>query len=181
MSTGQPTVVYRLLPDDPGYRVGTDGTVWTCLVRRGASASGKGGGYVLGDTWKPLKLTAHGGYRAVCVRGRFVHVHRLVLETFVGPCPPGMECCHEDDDRGNNVLSNLRWDTPKANAADRERNGRQPRGESSPRSKLTADDVRAIRREHAAGKSMKRIAKERNIDASQVSNIVHRRQWAHVV
>lgn len=45
-------------------------------------------------------------------------VHRLVLEAFVGPCPPGMECCHGDLDRSNAALSNLRWDTRSANTID---------------------------------------------------------------
>lgn len=50
-------------------------------------------------------------------------VHRLVLEAFVGPCPPGMEACHWDDDPTNNHLSNLRWDTPSENELDKVRNG----------------------------------------------------------
>jgi len=45
------------------------------------------------------------------------YVHRLVLEAFVGPCPDGMECCHNDGDRTNNRLENLRWDTHKNNMA----------------------------------------------------------------
>lgn len=45
-------------------------------------------------------------------------IHRLVLEAFVGPCPPGLECCHNDGDRTNNRLENLRWDTRSANQLD---------------------------------------------------------------
>lgn len=51
-------------------------------------------------------------------------VHRLVLEAFVGPCPEGMEACHSDDVHDHNQLSNLRWDTKPANAADQIANGR---------------------------------------------------------
>ena len=54
---------------------------------------------------------------------RHKYVHRLVLETFVGPCPPGMQACHWDDVPTNNALSNLRWDTPSENMRDRVRNG----------------------------------------------------------
>lgn len=50
-------------------------------------------------------------------------VHRLVLETFVGPCPPGMECCHNDGNPCNNPVSNLRWDTRTANSLDAVRHG----------------------------------------------------------
>ena len=45
-------------------------------------------------------------------------VHHLVLEAFVGPRPDGAECCHGDGDASNNRLSNLRWDTHRANVLD---------------------------------------------------------------
>lgn len=50
-------------------------------------------------------------------------VHRLVLAAFVGPCPPGMEGCHNDGDRMNANLDNLRWDTRVGNFADKELHG----------------------------------------------------------
>jgi len=50
-------------------------------------------------------------------------VHRLVIETFIGPCPDGMECCHRDSDKSNNRLENLRWDTRSENQIDRIENG----------------------------------------------------------
>lgn len=52
-------------------------------------------------------------------------VHHLVLEAFVGPCPPGLEALHHDDNGSNNVLANLRWGTRSENIADRLRNGRR--------------------------------------------------------
>lgn len=51
-------------------------------------------------------------------------VHSLILETFVGPCPPGMEALHHDDDPSNNNLSNLSWGTRSENAYDAIRNDR---------------------------------------------------------
>src|SRR4051794_9067393 len=57
-------------------------------------------------------------------RRKNVRVQRLVLEAFVGPCPPGMEACHNDDVSLDCRLQNLRWDTRQANIADRCRNGR---------------------------------------------------------
>lgn len=56
-------------------------------------------------------------------KGGVRYIHRLVLEAFVGPCPPGHECCHRDDNRENNYLTNLRWDTRSENALDQVRNG----------------------------------------------------------
>lgn len=46
-------------------------------------------------------------------------VHRLVLEGFVGACPLGMQCCHNNGNPTDNRLINLRWDTSSANHLDR--------------------------------------------------------------
>jgi len=45
-------------------------------------------------------------------------IHILVLETFVGKCPDGLECCHNNGDRTDARLENLRWDTRSANTHD---------------------------------------------------------------
>jgi hypothetical protein len=50
--------------------------------------------------------------------GRSYAVHRLVLEAFAGPCPDDMEGCHNNGDRLDNRLVNLRWDTDRANNID---------------------------------------------------------------
>jgi thymidylate synthase ThyX len=50
-------------------------------------------------------------------------VHQLVLEAFVGPCPAGMEGCHNDGNGLNNNVANLRWGTPRSNADDRIKHG----------------------------------------------------------
>lgn len=45
-------------------------------------------------------------------------VHRLVLMAFVGPCPGGMEACHNNGDPTDNRLVNLRYDTKSENRRD---------------------------------------------------------------
>lgn len=50
-------------------------------------------------------------------------VHRLVMAAFVGPCPEGMQVCHNDGNVSNPALSNLRYDTPVGNAADKIKHG----------------------------------------------------------
>ena len=50
-------------------------------------------------------------------------VHALVLETFVGPRPSGMEACHWNDIPADNRLVNLRWGTRSENVLDCVRNG----------------------------------------------------------
>lgn len=55
---------------------------------------------------------------------KLVGVHRLVCETFNGPCPgDGMEVRHLDGNKTNNVPSNLQWGTRKENAEDMVRHG----------------------------------------------------------
>ena len=68
------------------------------------------------------------GYPIVTLRksgaNRTLRVHRLVLESFVGPRPVGMCARHLDDNRDNNNLSNLAWGTPLENSLDARSNGR---------------------------------------------------------
>lgn len=70
----------------------------------------------------------HRGYLQVnlCKGGKreHTHVHRLVLQAFIGPCPDGMEACHYNDIPDDNRLENLRWDARSANSHDAIRNGR---------------------------------------------------------
>lgn len=50
-------------------------------------------------------------------------VHILVLETFVGPCPDGMEVLHADANRANPALANLRYGTRSENQRQRVADG----------------------------------------------------------
>lgn len=59
-------------------------------------------------------------------RARSMTVHSLVLIAFIGPRPTGLEACHRDGNKVSNALSNLRWDTKKANELDAVRLGTRP-------------------------------------------------------
>lgn len=103
--------------------------------------------------------------------------HTLVLTAFVGPRPKGMECCHNDGNHWNNCIENLRWGTPKSNQADRVKHGTSNRGERCAASKLTEEQVRAIR---ADTRPQKLIAAEYGVRDSQISRIKTRARWAHL-
>lgn len=45
-------------------------------------------------------------------------VHRLVMAAFVGPCPDGIEVCHNNGNPADNRLSNLRYGTHSENQLD---------------------------------------------------------------
>lgn len=52
------------------------------------------------------------------------HIHRLVIEAFIGEAPgPEYQVAHWDGDKSNNRVDNLRWATSKENAADKVRHG----------------------------------------------------------
>ena len=99
----------RPCAEAPRYWVGENGTLWR--PRKGRLRRLKQ--QTNPDGYR--RVTLHCGNRKRVSR----YVHRLVLLAFVGPCPEGKEACHNDGNQRNNRLDNLRWDTPKANAADR--------------------------------------------------------------
>jgi len=74
----------------------------------------------------------------------------------------------------------LAWGTPAENGADTVRHGRSTKGETNPQAKLTADDVRAIRRLRERGMLLREIGAIFDIGEAQVSRIANRKEWAHV-
>lgn len=108
-------------------------------------------------------------------------VHRLVLLAFVGPCPDGLQACHNDGDRENNRPDNLRWDTPSSNYADRDRHGTTATGERNGASKLNAVAVAEIRRRYAAGESQESLGRFFGVGHATISRVVRRVVWRDVV
>lgn len=120
-------------------------------------------------------------------------VHRLVCAAFCGPPPsPRHQAAHSDGDRTNNTTSNLAWLTPGENNEQKRGHGTMligdahparidgsylPRGSRHANSKLTDDDVIAIRADQRAHT---RIAKSFGVSQSLVSQIKSYRIWRHV-
>ena len=107
-------------------------------------------------------------------------IHRLVLEAFIGPCPEGMEGCHNDGDNQNNHLENLRWDTSKNNHADKIKHGTVPRGESHSGSKLNESDVIDIRQRAVKGEFFTAIARDFKCSPAHIGRIVSRSSWKYL-
>lgn len=177
----------------PGYRVGDDGSVWSRWHMAGCGRA-RGKRRTIASEWRQLRATRMyaQGTRRCCAMGvslsnkdgkiRTTLVHSLVLNAFVGPRPHGLLCRHMDGNPPNNNVSNLRWGTPTENQRDRIRHGTNLPGEQNPAAKITEEEVRAIRAEHAAGGvTYAAIAAKRNLLAENVSSIVRRKTWKHVV
>lgn len=128
------------------------------------------------------------GYPEVCLYREGARtkrrVHMLVLETFVGPCPQWAEACHGHDDKQNNCLNNLRWDTHGRNMSDMSLNGTASRGETHTFSKLTEKDVRSIRAEykrysHSRSNAVE-LASRYGVARNTILDAVRKTLWKHL-
>lgn len=124
------------------------------------------------------------GYAAVnfCQNGviQQFQVSRLVCQAFYGDPPfPDAYACHNDRDRNNNRVGNLRWAPPADNQRDRVRHGTDLRGSEIGNAKLTEADIPAIRgrlRRETYGA----IAADYGVTPSNISAIKRGRSWRHV-
>jgi len=88
-----------------------------------------------------------------------------------------MEGAHNDGNRANPYLSNLRWDTRKGNHADKVRHGTQPRGESVLTAKLNETIVAKIRRSQA---SSRELSETLGVCSSLIRQVRRRVIWKHL-
>jgi hypothetical protein len=125
------------------------------------------------------------GYPAVELyrsgKGKTHMVHRLVAAAFLGICPPRHEVNHLDGNRSNPALPNLEYTTHAGNLLHAFATGLQRRrlGEENHSAKITADDVREIRR--LRGDVLQRdLATRFGITVHQVCAIQRGRSWSHI-
>lgn len=106
-------------------------------------------------------------------------VGHLVARAFLGPPEEGQECAHLDENPWNNRPENLRWATRQENFLQSLNSGRIQflRGEQQSQSKLTSDDVRAIRK---SAKPSRQLAKEYGVCKTNILEIKSGKNWAHV-
>jgi len=160
--------VWRPVSAFPGWEVSDQGRVrssrrWPLLILRPARDRK---GYLHLSYW---------------VEGRQigVTVHRLVLDAFIGPCPPGHEASHLNGDPADNRLSNLTWESRPENNRRKHEHGTAPVGEANPAAKFTAEQVRAIRE---VGRALPQRLLARVCGTTQpvISNILGGKSWSHL-
>jgi hypothetical protein len=152
----------KRIPEFSDYSITTDGRVWSHKTKR----------------WLKAGQDPDGHLRVVLYNGRMntKKVHRLVLETYAGPCPVGMMCRHLDGNSANNKLNNLCWGTNSEN-----QNTAGHFGEQHHNTKLTNRDRRLIIYEYATGLfTQKRISIIHKIDRAIVGRLAHGLMWPFV-
>lgn len=163
--------VWKTIEDHPDYNVSDIGNV--CSFK--------------GNTPRILKPGLNsGGYLHVRLfhnkKSKTCKIHTLVLEAFEGPCPKGMEGCHENGIRHDNRKVNLRWDTHKNNEADKVKHGTNivPIGSKHYRAKLKESDIPKIRGLYRDGLTELSLAKKFDVARGTIGDILHGRTWGHV-
>lgn len=155
----------KQIPYAPGYCVSTDGVVYS--LKTGQAMSARSYGKM---QYKQVGFYGPTGKKLLKL------VHSVVLETFVGPRPPGMVCRHLDGNSQNNRLENLTWGTPAENNADRARHGTLPQGSDNGMAKLTEADVFQILT-HRGWLSVYTMANTFGVDFTNIGHIWNGKTW----
>ena len=138
--------IWRPIEGFPGYEVGDHGNVRSYKTRKGKWQ------WYIAD--KPIRTLSpatakKSGYRGVGLSRdgltHFFRVAKLVATAFLGPCPDGLEVCHNDGNPSNDHVENLRYDTHKSNMQDAIEQGNMDRKRC--KRSLTNKQVEEIRRE----------------------------------
>ena len=140
----------------------------------------RGGFFVLGSVYmtntKVEVISIYDNTKAGKVRR--IPVARLVCTAFHGlPEKPELVAVHKDSNPKSNRPENLFWGTPRDAMQIYIDNNPSRWGEQSPLSRLSSDDVHAIRQRHLAGDSYPTIARDYGLHQEHVGRICRGERW----
>lgn len=129
--------------------------------------------------WEWTGARFNGRYGMVRYKGSYVGAHRVMWLETCGPIPDSLGVLHTCDNPPCFNPAHLWLGTPKDNSDDKVAKGRgkAPHSDAHPRTRLTAEQVRAIR---ADTRSDSVIARDYAVAATTVWNIQARRTWKHL-
>lgn len=110
-------------------------------------------------------------------------IHSMVLSAFAGPRPDGMQGCHNNGNKSDNSLLNLRYASSIDNHNDRRAHGTNGAGEKNSSAKLSEVDIIKIRKLYKKGSreygsvALSRIYK---VLPSTIWDIANYHTWTHV-
>lgn len=117
------------------------------------------------------------GYSVVTWKRRPMAGHRIVYEFHHGQIAAGKIVCHRCDNRRCINPEHLFLGTPADNAADRDNKGRQARGDTSGRARLSATDILEIRQSNQPDAA---LAGRYGVGSQHIYKIKSRRVWKHI-
>lgn len=133
------------------------------------------------ECWLWTGPTSRRGYGRFSIgprnAARPIVASRFSYELHYGPIPDDALICHRCDNPACVRPDHLFAGTHQDNMSDMAAKGRSPRGEQSPRAKLTADTVRAIRFQHGAGVSGYALARQYGMSYTTVKDLLRGRTW----
>lgn len=167
----------NLLPEMPGYHITSDGELFSKRNKNGIGEA---------PYWRRVKgyITKYNynTYRVAVLNSKsktkFAHV--LVAKAYIGEKPKGLHVCHNDGNKLNNQVSNLRYDTPKANSQDMVKHNTRGMGETSKTSILKEKEVIEIFLLAAQNKSHQEISNKFKVTTHTVRSILYRTNWKHL-
>lgn len=122
---------------------------------------------------------------ALCIGGivRKLSVHRLVAKAFLETKSRNETVNHKNGVKTDNSIDNLEWSSyGENNKHAYDFLGKsQPCGESHYRSKITGEDVKAIRKRHVNGETFTDISKSYGMGPRAISYIAKRQTWKHII
>jgi hypothetical protein len=164
------TEIWKVIPFAPNYAVSSIGRLRRLTGGSGAQVR----------ILRPGALDRYGYVKAkVFVNGKRVHttINRLMAFAFLGEPPsPAHQAAHGDGIRTHNIISNIRWATPKENAEDTARHGTL-KGARHPNSRLTVREAVAIRELRLAGATAKELFAQYGVSKSQLLRIKNGQSW----
>lgn len=132
------------------------------------------------ECWPFMGVPNTYGYGQFRVQGKQQLAHRLVFALSTGTEPGAKFVCHSCDNRLCCNPAHLFLGTAKENYEDAKAKRRHTHGERSGTAKLSAADVREVRRLATTGESYAEIARRFGVTAENISFICQRRTWRHV-
>lgn len=159
------------VPDTDGYIATADGRMFRPTE--------------FGLTQVPVRMLGKYLYTHVKLNRKYrtVRYHRILCRAFHGePASQKLVARHLDDNKLNNVITNLAWGTNKENHSDAVRNGLNVEsvvrsGEDHFGAKLTQDQVNQIRLRRSKGERGCDLAKEFSVSTGTVSLIRNNKIW----
>jgi DNA-binding XRE family transcriptional regulator len=155
----------------PDYLITKDGQVWSRISKR----------------WLKARDNYRGYLQIALGRKGIRKIHQLVLETYVGLRPEGMECRHLNGNRKDNRLENLKWGTRSENMQDAVRHGTchpclGKFGDRHHRSKISNKDRQKILKQYIEGLlSQRELGNLYNVSKHTIWCLTNGKTWPFII